>query len=384
MDEMNEMNDRTNAEEEQRGATGLAPRGTELPEEQGDRHGEETGEEGVTLRYRRRPPRRAVGLALSVLLLLVAVLLAVAAMGRTRGDGGETTGTDTTAGTEPETEAPARDLYFFDPGEIPEGHVGIRPSDLSGEAGSLTNLTELTPDLEALSALYGERAEGEAVFTEPLVLILHTHATEAYSTEGATSWDGTGESVRSEESRTNVIAVGKLLADALNGMGIPTLHSALCHDVTEDGTVSNLGSYARSRETVERYRELYPSIRYVIDLHRDAVLDEDGNLLRAVTEVDGEAVAQVMAVVGSGGETPWERDLALALAFSEVLNGEGHRIARAPTLKGTPLLQEHTELGLTLELGTAGNSLDEAKRAVPFVAKALFEVISRIECAEGT
>ena len=391
---MDEMNEQTNgrAEGETIASAGdLMPHGTGLPRETARR--EEPREpigEGLTVRYRRKRPRGMAGLFLSVLILLFAVLLAVMAMGRSRsGDGGETTDTDaSTTGEEHETQEPtASDLYRFDPSAIPEGHIGIRPYDLSGEPGTVTNLTGLSPDLEALSALYsGDGAEGEQpTFSEPLVLILHTHTTEAYSAAGAISWDGTGELARSLEDGENVIAVGALLTEALNARGIPTLHATLYHDVTETGG-SYLGSYDRSGETVRHYLALYPSIRYVIDLHRDAILDGDGNLLRAVTEVDGEAVAQVMAVVGSGGDdgsVDWERNLAFALAFTESLGRENSGLARAPALKDSSYGQENAELGIVLEFGTAGNTLDEAKRAVAPVADALAEVIGRIEGARA-
>ena len=75
-------------------------------------------------------------------------------------------------------------------------------------------------------------------------------------------------------------------------------------------------SYARAEETIKQYLAKYPSIRLVIDLHRDSVVKSTGELVRPVTLIDGGAAAQVMCVVGSnwGGEKNpnWEGNLALA------------------------------------------------------------------------
>jgi stage II sporulation protein P len=134
-------------------------------------------------------------------------------------------------------------------------------------------------------------------------------------------------------------------------------------------------------------REAYPSIRYVIDLHRDAVFDEDGNAVRAVAPLNGAAAAQVGLSVGNGGYESWESALALALALAEDLNAGNRRIAR------TTVLDNSEKLGaaagecilLHMEVGTAANSIGEAERAAEYVGEVLAELIARIEAsaAEG-
>ena len=210
------------------------------------------------------------------------------------------------------------------------------------------------------------------------MLILHTHGTEAYSEDGAIFYeDDGGELARSEDARNNVVAVGKVLADALNEAGISTLHCTVMHDQAQ-----YKDAYSRAKETVQRYLMEYPSIRLVIDLHRDSILKSDGSLVRPVTVADGKAAAQVRFVVGSswGGEAhdTWERNLSLALKLRASLNEETPRLCRPVYLKSSTYNQELAPYSLLLEIGSSGNSLEEAKRAAVTVAKGLGEWIPKL------
>ena len=156
------------------------------------------------------------------------------------------------------------------------------------------------------------------------------------------------------------------------------LHSEVFHDVKEDGTVTNIGAYERAAETIADALARYPSICIVIDLHRDTVFDDEGNLLRAVTLDGREPIAQIRAVVGTHSEE--SEDLALALGFTDAL------CAVDPTLARKPLLSENGQHGetvrqsgglyaLTLEIGTAANTYEEAVRAAVLAGKILADFL---------
>ena len=139
-------------------------------------------------------------------------------------------------------------------------------------------------------------------------------------------------------------------------------------------------AYSRSEETIRKYLKEYPSIRLVIDLHRDSVLKSGGELVRPVTLVNGEAAAQMMCVVGSnwnGGEYPnWEGNLAFALKIREELNAEGENLCRPVYLKGATYNQELAPYSLLVEMGASGNSLEEAKRTARRLADVLACMVS--------
>ena len=343
-------------------------------------------EASVTLRTRR--PRigiRMAGVAAAVFFLLLAVLLAISAVGK-RGTGAETTGTVTA--TAPESNAPTEtapiemDLYRFDPSQIPSGHIGFRPMDLASTSSEWENQTALALDSAAIlsdfNTRYPETAERiEQDADQPLVLILHTHTTEGYSAEGAISWDGTGDFARSEDGESGVRAVGAVLADRLRRNGIPTVHCVLSHDRDAEGNVSNAGSYARAAETIQHYRALYPSIRYVFDLHRDVVFDESGNAIRPIASVGGEAVAEVRAVAGVADGKGTDH-LAMLLRVTDALRKSG-ALARTAVVKDAPLHADLADFSLTFEIGSAANSLSEAKRAAVYLGDALAEIIYHVE-----
>ena len=258
---------------------------------------------------------------------------------------------------------------------LPEGAVAILSSDLSHrERGRLyiQNETLYAPDVEALLAL---SLTYSAPTEEPLVLILHTHSREAYAEAGQSYFEGAlGDAVYSDDEGRSVLAVGETLARQLQSHGIGSVHCRVVHDSPTLG-----GAYDRSAETVRAYLAQYPSIRYVIDLHRDAVTGSGGEMIRAVWEADGEAVAQVMAVVGTDGNgtifPEWERNLAFALQLREQLNAGDRGVCRPVFLRNASFHQELAPCSILLEIGTAGNSVDEAKRAAKLVGDALANLI---------
>ena len=244
----------------------------------------------------------------------------------------------------PETEK--SDIYAFDYSKVPEGETAIIPMDLSLSSNGSTyiyNSTGYSPDLQALLAS-SFTTESKPIYltntTAPLVLIVHTHGTESYSADGAISYlDDGREIARSENTSENVVAVGTVISDILNQNGIPTLHCTIMHD-----RVQYKDSYARAEETIRQYLEKYPSIKLVIDLHRDAVVKSTGELVRPVTEIDSEAVAQVMCVVGSdwGGEAcpSWQNNLSLSLKLRDALNSKYGNLCRPTYLRASTYNQE--------------------------------------------
>lgn len=276
------------------------------------------------------------------------------------------------------------ELYSFNYEMVKSGETAIVPMDLSLSgygAHYINNSTGYSPDTaKLLSASLEQTIDFDYLSTtgSPLVLIIHTHATEAYSEEGAISYyDDGGEYARSKNKAENVVAVGKALADELNRLGIATVHSEKLHD-----ELQYKDSYSRAEETIKSYIEKYPTIRLVIDLHRDAVVKSNGDIVRPVAIADGEAAAQIMCVVGSdyGGEAcpNWERNLSLALKLREMLNGEYGNICRPPYLRSSTYNQEIAPYSLLLEIGASGNSLSEAKRSAIIVAEALAELIKQL------
>lgn len=211
----------------------------------------------------------------------------------------------------------------------------------------------------------------------PLVLILHTHASEAYLPEDTTYLAGSvGDRIYSDERSRSVIAVGAALCDALNEHGIPAIQCSQKHG--KDGSLQN--AYADSEACIKAYLKKYPSIQYVIDVHRDGILNQDGTLVKTQAEKNGLQYGQVMAVVGSDGngtECPnWKSNLALAVQLCKALNETAVHLCRPISLRNQSYNQELAPRSLLLEIGSAGNTQEEAIRSAKLVGQTLAQLIT--------
>lgn len=107
---------------------------------------------------------------------------------------------------------------------------------------------------------------------------MHTHATECYQAQPL-DWFDPAQSFRTTETTQNVCRVGDEIAAQLESVGIGVLHEKKMHDYP-----SYNGSYERSAETVKWYLKEYPSIKVVLDVHRDAIQPDAKTIVAPVTE----------------------------------------------------------------------------------------------------
>ena len=240
---------------------------------------------------------------------------------------------------------PAKTLIPTDP----EGYTVCGRVYISNSTSHALSVPELQKPFAA--------ALGEG---EPQVLILHTHGSEAY-----TPVPGTGEIVWSGDYRTtdyryNVVRVGDEMAEVLGAAGVSVLHDRTLYDYP-----NYTGAYDRALEAIRKYQERYPSIRFVLDVHRDAIEDGQGNQYKAVSEVgEGRTAAQMSLVMGSDGsglEHPgWLENLRLAAAVQEDVLEHYPTLMRPVLLRNSRYNQHATTGSLLLEVGAAGNSPEEA------------------------
>jgi stage II sporulation protein P len=211
----------------------------------------------------------------------------------------------------------------------------------------------------------------------PQVLIVHTHGSEAYNPTAEDAYVASDPS-RTTDTRYNVVRVGEELKSVLEEAGIGVIHDETLYDYP-----SYNESYANSMQGITKALAAYPTIRIVLDLHRDALIGASGTVYKAVTEVDGEKTAQVLLVVGSdagGQEHPkWRENLKLAMRIQEELNDRYPTLARPMTLRTSRFNQQATTGSLLVEIGCNGNTLTEALRAARYFGTALAAVLEDIQ-----
>ena len=206
---------------------------------------------------------------------------------------------------------------------------------------------------------------------DPQILIVHTHGSESYMKTGV--YVETSDK-RTDNPKYNVLAVGDILADNLNDRGINTIVSTNLHDYPEYS-----GAYNRTLETIEEYKEKYPSIKMVIDVHRDAIIGSDGSHLKSVVDINGKSSAQIMMVIGTdeGGllHPEWQDNLNVAVNLQDHINENVDGLLKAINLRDSRFNQHVTKGSMILEVGTSGNTLDEAKNAIDAFSKQLAEFL---------
>ena len=236
-------------------------------------------------------------------------------------------------------------------------------------AGSIRNSTEHTDaDLRAAVTTQNLPFAVEKNSALPQVLIMHTHATESYQTWPDPVFDP-GYTARSKSTALNMCAVGEKMAQVLNAAGIRTLHDETLYDAP-----GYTDSYKRSRAGVQAYLERYPSIKVVLDVHRDAIEDKAGHQYKVITREDPRC-AQISFVMGSNNDH-WLENVKLAVAVQQRLTDTSPTLMRPMTLRNSNYNQHLTTGSMLVEIGTAGNSLSEALRAAQLFAVGFAQVIT--------
>ena len=241
-------------------------------------------------------------------------------------------------------------------------------------AGSIKNNTRQTAADIAAEAAQPLPFAIEKDSAAPQVLIMHTHATEDYRLS-AGLWFTPGDGARSTDRSINMCAVGRVMADTLNAAGICTLHDETLNDYP-----SYTGSYANSRAVVQQYLAQYPSIKIVLDVHRDAIETENGSRMAPVCTVNGQQAAQVMIICGcdNGGSVclpNYRQNLRFAAAWERAMESAFPGFTRPVLFSYRFYNQDLTTGSLLIEIGGHGNNLNEALYAGQLAAEGLVKAL---------
>jgi len=283
----------------------------------------------------------------------------------------------------PETHLPAGQLVYESAAPaLPEKPTAeaddVRSLTIDGASGEyqgggdvyVRNDTDYAIDIPALLASPDKvRLSGDRV----QVLIMHTHGTEAYAMTDDSRYMPS-DADRTTDSRFNVLRVGQEICDILNARGIKTIHSETLND-----SPAYAGSYSRALEDISKYIKDNPSIKLVLDVHRDAMVTSSGVKYKAVADIGGEQAAQMMLVCGTdaGGlvHDGWRDNLCFQLKLQQRINGAYPELMRPLNLRAARFNQHVTPGSMLLEVGTSGNTLEEALRSARLFADVLADML---------
>ena len=255
--------------------------------------------------------------------------------------------------------------------EYPVDEFTVTEGNLSFGSVQVKNTSSTDIDIE-------EELEGELGFEledtdEPQVLIYHTHTCESYLTYD-TGYFYESFFPRTIDCAENVCAVGEEIAKQLNSRGIVTIHDTTLHDYP-----SYSGSYDRSLETINAYLEKYPSIKIVLDIHRDGI-GTDTEKHKPVFTADGRKGAQVMILSGynyDGSEefAGWEYNLRFALKLQQKASQLYPDMMRPVNFSDFMYNMNVNTGSLLIEVGAEANTLEEARYSGCLLGKALCEML---------
>lgn len=252
-----------------------------------------------------------------------------------------------------------------------------------GEVVEYTNLGKddgsyLTTDqIYVKNSTQGQEVDVAALASQPVdlklgagpqILIVHTHGSEAYTMPKGQEYAPTG-TCRTADNSVNMIRVGDEIAAVLSSYGISVLHDRVLYD---DPAYD--GAYERAADAIRGYLEKYPTLSFVLDVHRDAIEDKAGHQYKVITRED-PSCAQISFVMGSNNDH-WLENVKLAVAVQQRLTDTSPTLMRPMTLRNSNYNQHLTTGSMLVEIGTAGNSLSEALRAAQLFAMGFAQVVT--------
>ena len=239
----------------------------------------------------------------------------------------------------------------------------IRETKIQGGL-SIKNATSYEVDVRELLA---EKPPVKLPEEGPQILIIHTHGSEAYTQAGLDHYEENDDH-RTADKEFSIIRIGDELTELYEEAGLRVIHDREIYDYP-----SYTGSYKRSGQAVEKYLEQYPEIAVVLDVHRDA-LGANGVVYKTMAEEEGVCASQIMLLSGSDNSglyhPDWRENLSLALYLQNAVTAKHPSLMRPVSLVRERYNQQLTRGSLIVEVGSSGNTLQEALAAIRLFADA--------------
>lgn len=255
--------------------------------------------------------------------------------------------------------------------KYPVTEISITKGNEAFGSIQVKNNSSFEPDIEKeLNSSLGFTMEKS---DEPQVLIYHTHTGESFLTYD-TGYYFESFYPRSDDKTKNVCAVGEEIAKQLNSAGIVTIHDTTVHDSTYSG------AYDRSLNTIQNYLKKYPSIKAVLDIHRDGI-GTDNERCKPVCTVKNKKAAQIMLLAGynyDGCEEfkDWEYNLRFALRIQKQAEEMYPGIMR-PLYFADFMYNMNVNTGsLLIEIGADSNTVEEVRYSGYLLGEVLKKVLA--------
>ncbi len=199
----------------------------------------------------------------------------------------------------------------------------------------------------------------------PIIYLYNTHQGEEYYQEKTFDYQVT----------PTVMLAAYKLREELNKKGLNTIVET--NPISEVLKINNwnyASSYKASRLLMEDAKEKNPTLKYYIDLHRDAISYEN-----SILTVENKTYAKILFVIGTDHDH-YEENLKFATMLDEKLNAKVKGISRGIIKKGGKGVngiynQDFSSETLLFEIGGEYNKMNEVSNTLCILAEVLKEWI---------
>ncbi|MBQ9011366.1 MAG: stage II sporulation protein P [Bacilli bacterium] len=199
-----------------------------------------------------------------------------------------------------------------------------------------------------------------------LVYIYNTHQAEAYQ----------GKALENYNITPGVMMASYIFQDRLKKEGIETL-------VLEDNLIDYMNlnnmkhsqSYKASRYFISNIIKDNPSLKLIIDLHRDSIPKE-----KSTVSINNKFCAKIVFVVGSEYDS-YEDNLGVANKLNEMVNEKYPELTRGVLVKGGAgnngvYNQDLSGKMILLEVGSDSNTIDEVLNTIELLSPIVKEFVN--------
>lgn len=227
------------------------------------------------------------------------------------------------------------------------------------------------------AALLQKQADLTVASGKACVLIFHTHTTESYQYLDRGYYTA-GVPTRDSDPGRNMIRVGDEICKELQAMNVEVLHDRTIHDARYTG------AYAHSRARVLALLKKHPSLQVLLDIHRDAIQQQNGTKLKPTATIKGKKAAQLMIISGcqEGAVTDfpdWKQNLVFALQLQQKLETLFPGLTRPLFFAPRRYNMNLSHCSLLIEVGSDSNTLEEAAYSGRLLGRALGELLKAYE-----
>ena len=203
----------------------------------------------------------------------------------------------------------------------------------------------------------------------PVVGIYHTHDWESFLSEfpllSLQRREDLNQMFSNDHSKRTVVHLGDVLAQRLWDLGIGTVHAPWKHqDLPYDY------SYQLSRDSAKRILKEVPSVKILLDIHRDAAWGT-----KHLVTVKGQSVSQVRCIIGTRDQPKWEQNKAFCETLRTYANKRYPGLMLETREQNDTYNQDLMVGAILLEVGDAQHRYEEAERGAQYLAEALADLI---------